>query len=448
LTLSVGQINLKIMLFLFLVALASAFVHEYPSEANWMCEVCHQSLDVITSPKSSLLLQGTPMFSMEESILDMCKVDGEEFSTACSMFLDHLENAVVYKTLKKGTNEDFCVSINMCDDKESEEYLQEYQEFETPAVNKNMIRKFNNMKGRSWTMGVNEKFVNATLNDIRILLGSIVDPEHAYQLPEKKGGDQNVKLGDAFDPRDEWPQCADVIGHIRDQSACGSCWAFGSTESYNDRLCIKTNDTTILSAADTNSCCGFVQCQSMGCNGGQPTLAWKWFASAGVVTGGDYQDDTTCVPYQFPPCSHHVDPTPGYPACPSDDYSTPTCLRRCTNTDYDTAYASDKHTAQQAYSLRSVSKIMADIQQYGSATCAFTVYEDFPNYKSGVYVHTTGRALGGHAVKMVGWGVEDGVDYWLIANSWNPTWGDKGYFKIKRGVNECGIEGQVSAGVP
>jgi len=66
----------------------------------------------------------------------------------------------------------------------------------------------------------------------------------------------------------------------------------------------------------------------------------------------------------------------------------------------------------------------------------------------GVYQHVTGKVLGGHAVRMLGWGVEDGTPYWLIANSWNTDWGDKGFFKIKRGSDECGIEGTISAGLP
>jgi len=68
---------------------------------------------------------------------------------------------------------------------------------------------------------------------------------------------------------------------------------------------------------------------------------------------------------------------------------------------------------------------------------AFTVYEDFMSYSSGIYEHVTGKELGGHAVKLLGWGVDDGVEYWLCANSWGPTWGMDGTFKIK--VGECGI---------
>ena len=84
----------------------------------------------------------------------------------------------------------------------------------------------------------------------------------------------------------------------------------------------------------------------------------------------------------------------------------------------------------------------------GPVEAAFTVYADFPSYKSGVYQHVTGGQLGGHAIKILGWGVENNTKYWLVANSWNEDWGDKGFFKILRGKNECGIEGGVCGGVP
>lgn len=92
--------------------------------------------------------------------------------------------------------------------------------------------------------------------------------------------------------------------------------------------------------------------------------------------------------------------------------------------------------------------MVAEISTNGPIEAAFTVYEDFITYKTGVYQHKHGRALGGHAIKILGYGNEDGTDYWLVANSWNETWGDNGYFKILRGHNECGIEGGASAGTP
>jgi len=54
---------------------------------------------------------------------------------------------------------------------------------------------------------------------------------------------------------------------------------------------------------------------------------------------------------------------------------------------------------------------------------------------------------GGHAVKMLGWGVENGVKYWLCANSWGGSWGENGLFRIVRGANECHIEERVQAGL-
>uniref|UniRef100_A0A1B6JUK3 Peptidase C1A papain C-terminal domain-containing protein n=1 Tax=Homalodisca liturata TaxID=320908 RepID=A0A1B6JUK3_9HEMI len=66
----------------------------------------------------------------------------------------------------------------------------------------------------------------------------------------------------------------------------------------------------------------------------------------------------------------------------------------------------------------------------------------------GVYQHKTGSYLGGHAVKIIGWGVEKKTSYWLVANSWNSDWGDRGFFKIRRGNNECNFESDISGGFP
>jgi len=80
----------------------------------------------------------------------------------------------------------------------------------------------------------------------------------------------------------------------------------------------------------------------------------------------------------------------------------------------------------------------------GTITAAFTVYEDFLTYAGGVYRHTTGASHGGHAIKVIGWGNEDGDDYWLCVNSWNKSWGVNGTFKILMG--DCGINDSMHAG--
>ena len=63
---------------------------------------------------------------------------------------------------------------------------------------------------------------------------------------------------------------------------------------------------------------------------------------------------------------------------------------------------------------------MDDIYNKGSVEGAFDVYEDFMTYKSGIYKHVF---LGRHAIKIIGWGVEDGVKFWICVNSWNEDWG-------------------------
>lgn len=251
----------------------------------------------------------------------------------------------------------------------------------------------------------------------------------------------------AFDARTAFSKCT-VISKVRDQSACGSCWAFGSTEAFEAAQCIKTGKDVEFSTGDTAGCCkGFACGLSMGCGGGQPSAALNWMTRTGVVTGGDYGDMSSptggCVPYPFKPCAHHVPPSSKYPACPSSEYSIK-CAKSCTDTASGKTYASDKTKGAKAFSINSVESMQTAIMTTGPLAVAFTVYGDFPTYKSGVYKHVSGQELGGHAVEMIGWGTDGGQDYWWIKNSWNEQWGDGGYFKIARGNDECGIENDVT----
>jgi len=323
----------------------------------------------------------------------------------------------------------------------------------TPAINMEMIQKINSMK-TTWKAAVPVRFANASVADVKKMLGTILPHEEGYIAPtlEKnqfKTADDAIP--ESFDARIQWSSCPS-ISRVRDQSNCGSCWAFGSTEAFNDRYCIATGDAkTVFSPEDTNSCCSGVSCSfSMGCNGGQPSGAWSWFTKTGVSTGGDYADigsGSTCKPYSLQSCAHHVDPPAGMVACSTlPSYSTPKCASSCSETAYGTAYKSDKHFASSSYSVKGVSNIQKEIMEKGTVTVAMTVYDDFETYAGGVYQHVTGSNLGGHAIKMIGWGVDNGTPYWICVNSWNESWGEKGTFRILRGSNECGIEGSVVAG--
>lgn len=142
----------------------------------------------------------------------------------------------------------------------------------------------------------------------------------------------------------------------------------------------------------------------------------------------------------MPKCGHHAT---GLPECSAILENDPICSQTCVTNNL-INYAEDKQFASSNYHLKTVDDIKQDIYLYGSVTGAFTVYEDFLNYKSGIYQHLTGSALGGHAIKIIGWGFDSGLNYWLCVNSWNDTWGDNGTFKIL--MNDSGINDSVYAG--
>jgi cathepsin B len=146
---------------------------------------------------------------------------------------------------------------------------------------------------------------------------------------------------------------------------------------------------------------------NMGCNGGILSWAWSYLTKTGVVS-------ETCEPYL------------------SGDGSTQQCAKKCAAEEEE--FHKFKCTSGSVVEAKGVDQIKAEIAQNGPVETGFTVYEDFMNYKSGVYHYTTGKQLGGHAVKIVGWG----EDHWIVANSWNTTWGEKGFFRIA--FKECGID--------
>jgi len=233
---------------------------------------------------------------------------------------------------------------------------------------------------------------------------------------------------DSFDVRQQWPGCAAVVSDIRDQGQCGSCWAVAAAEVFTDRLCISTKgkDQMPRSSWDVATCSGGAP-SGRGCQGGYPNEAWDWLVSTGVVTGGPVTNCTGCKPY----------PT---------SFSNEQCQKTC-QAGYSTPYEQDKLKASTSFMLpQDVSQIQTAIMTDGPVEAAFDVYADFFNYQSGVYQHRTGGLEGGHAVRVIGWGTENGTPYWLVANSWGTDWGMSGYFKILRGSDECGFEEAMCAG--
>ena len=131
------------------------------------------------------------------------------------------------------------------------------------------------------------------------------------------------------------------------------------------------------------------------------------------------------------------------PCLPESKFvKTPKCTKTCAD---GSDWTADKHKLKSVYRVP-VEQLKAELANNGPVESAFTVYADFVAYKTGVYSHQTGSQLGGHAIKIIGYGTEGGTDYWLVQNSWTTTWGDGGFFKIRAGTDECGIESQAVAG--
>lgn len=245
-----------------------------------------------------------------------------------------------------------------------------------------------------------------------------------------------------FTVAEKWPNCVGSINDVIDQGYCGSCWAVATVSALTDRLCIHTKgvDKRRLSEQDMLECC--TNC-GLGCRGGSVVSAHNYAMTQGTSTGGSYMAVENCKPYGFAPCSDVL--WRYQPVCFNRN-TTLTCRNTC-QASYSNPYLSDKIKAKSVYRVLGGEAVMiSELVNRGPLTVAFMVYQDFMTYTSGVYQQKTGAYLGGHAVTVIGYGVEDNVKYWLCKNSWGKAWGDRGYFKIRRGTNEVMIESYVVGG--
>lgn len=83
--------------------------------------------------------------------------------------------------------------------------------------------------------------------------------------------------------------------------------------------------------------------------------------------------------------------------------------------------------------------IQIEIMTNGPVIASFIIYDDFWDYKTGIYVHTAGDQEGGMDTKIIGWGVDNGVPYWLCVHQWGTDFGENGmisydHFKTRGGL--------------
>jgi len=284
------------------------------------------------------------------------------------------------------------------------------------------INRLNSHEGTTWTAGKSDFFEGLTFDDARVVMGTDLShiSNHLDQVLDESvyASIGNETIPAAFDATTQW---AGLVHPIRNQQQCGSCWAFSASEVLSDRVAIATKKASpVLSPQDMVSC----DTVDMGCKGGQLPAAWKYLQNTGIVTD-------TCLPYT------------------AGNGTAPACANKCVDSE---TWSQSKVKASSAYAINGVTNMQKEIMTNGPIQVAFKVYKSFMSYKTGVYQKKIYEIVpeGGHAVKIVGWGTDNGVDYWKVANSWDTTWGEAGFFRILRGKDQCGMEtlGPPYAGMP
>ena len=206
-------------------------------------------------------------------------------------------------------------------------------------------------------------------------------------------------IPESFDSRIKWPNC---IPKIYDQGSCGACYAFSVSTAFSTRFCIRNELQEIINFSPQN----LVNCLS-GCIGEFPDVAWNYLNTNGIT-------NENCLSYR------------GY---------SNNCVMKCDNKNNNF----DKYFAGETKFLEGEIEIKKEILKNGPVTSMMNLYNDYFYYKSGIYIHNSkyNTVLGFHSITIMGWGVENGIKYWLIQDSYGASKGENGFIKILIG-DECG----------
>jgi cathepsin H len=201
-----------------------------------------------------------------------------------------------------------------------------------------------------------------------------------------------------------------VVTPVKAQGHCGSCWTFSTVGCLESHYMLAYGQFRNLSEQQLVDCAGAFD--NHGCNGGLPSHAFEYVKYAGGITG---EQDYPYVANMSKGCDpNNINPWVGVEG------------------------GSVNITAGDEGELRDA------LFQKGPVSVCFQVVAGFRDYTTGVYNSTVCNKTAdwvNHAVLAVGYGTDTAttLDYWIVKNSWGATWGDKGFFKIQRGTNTCGI---------
>ncbi|XP_070501462.1 gut-specific cysteine proteinase-like [Chironomus tepperi] len=235
-------------------------------------------------------------------------------------------------------------------------------------------------------------------------------PDPNEELPlvnETEITNRHGRLAEPPETAFEWPES--IVGVVKSQGQCGSCYAFAAIGVIKSRMALKYGPNVFdLSEQDAMEC-------SRGCVGGWDYSIYRDYTQ--VYNGS--------AAYNYMNIHSYT----------GIAYSCQATKR---------ARVPNSKVRQYAYLQNNEKTIRTYLYNYGPLYTRFNVYSNFYDYSTGIYKYASGNYAGGHAVMLVGWGEENGVKYWKLKNSWDTWWGEKGYFRFLRGSNLCGIEGSVS----
>lgn len=313
-------------------------------------------------------------------------------------------------------------------------------------------KEINGVANCTWTAKVAKNFTIEDEAVLKSMIGARLSPNAnlTFVKDHAPRGRLLQNFPDNYDLRIAYPLCKSIT-FIRNQYSCGACWAFSTMNSLSDRTCIKTyrqaapmqrswSMQDLLESCDQDTC-GTAPTQ--GCNGGFLDGAFTYALRTGVCTGEQADDTEGCKPFFISKFEGFVMP------------STPLPRFFCPNASFKGTYFADRMKIRgiRTYSnmMMTTENLILAVQEAmmrrGTLVAFLRVYEDIYLYSSGIYQTNGVNMLGAHAVRLIGWGVENNVKFWLFANSWGPWWGEKGFFRIVRGVNNSGIEEFIIEGI-